>query len=518
MVESNPSPCLPPKPDNNEAKPPVTEKRTRRRAREVSSRYMILPPGSPSSSSSSISGDAHLAPSPFPVLPKAHNHQRKHRRAVPSSPDATDSESDSSSCFADENQPAVRCSDTPLPSFIPHRLLTAKRKPAVRLFSDNAGDQPPQQQNNARKQRPGTPMVLGFNASTTPRVNYSFQNDGRSMNGRRVAVPPRVSTCPLEQEACSVSNMGGLCESPPIPTSKARPTSELRSSMPEADLLPTMSMRRKDGNEDYSICHRSLNSALSSCQQAPFSVSKSVSKNLVSHRLSSVMPKNVGPCLPPQPPNTKPADVKKVKKALSKHEDIHLLRLLDNRYLQWRFANAKALAVMHARMVAAEKSLYDVLREISELQNSVTMKRVELEHLRSMNNLSTILESQTPILDHWATLEEDYSESLSGTIEALQNASLRLPLIGNVRADIQELEEVLGSATNMLQGISPSVNKFLPEAQERESFVSELARVVIRERALMQECGDRLSEVHKLQVKECSLRSEIMQLKRSTEE
>ncbi|KAJ0965223.1 hypothetical protein J5N97_026361 [Dioscorea zingiberensis] len=491
MVESNPSPCLPPKPDNNEAKPPVTEKRTRRRAREVSSRYMILPPGSPSSSSSSISGDAHLAPSPFPVLPKAHNHQRKHRRAVPSSPDATDSESDSSSCFADENQPAVRCSDTPLPSFIPHRLLTAKRKPAVRLFSDNAGDQPPQQQNNARKQRPGTPMVLGFNASTTPRVNYSFQNDGRSMNGRRVAVPPRENSVGSEQEACSVSNIGASVRVLQYLLSKARPTSELRSSMPEADLLPTMSMRRKDGNEDYSICHRSLNSALSSCQQAPFSVSN--------HQTQSQL------------------DVKKVKKALSKHEDIHLLRLLDNRYLQWRFANAKALAVMHARMVAAEKSLYDVLREISELQNSVTMKRVELEHLRSMNNLSTILESQTPILDHWATLEEDYSESLSGTIEALQNASLRLPLIGNVRIS-RSSRSPLGLLTNMLQGISPSVNKFLPEAQERESFVSELARVVIRERALMQECGDRLSEVHKLQVKECSLRSEIMQLKRSTEE
>ncbi|KAM0942997.1 putative QWRF family protein [Dioscorea sansibarensis] len=479
---------------------------------------MTIPPGSPSSS---ISGDVHLAPSPFPLLPKAHTHHRKQRKAVPSSPDGTDSESDSSSCYADENQPSVRCSETPLPSFIPHKLLTVKRKPTVRLFGDNAGDQQPQQPNNIRKQRPGTPVVLGFSVGNTPRLNLSSQNDARLMNGRRAAVPPRVSTCPLdvdnndvtgtgisslhnsissEQDACSISNMGGLCESPPIPSSKARSTSELRSSMPEADFLPTMSVRRKDGKEDYSICHRSLNSALSSCQQAPFSVSKSVSKNLISQRLSSVMPRNAGPCLPPQPPNLKPVDVKKVKKTVSRHEDVHSLRLIDNRYLQWRFANAKAQATTHVRKLAAEKSLSDVLSDMSELQNSVMMKKIELEHLKRMKNLSAILDTQLLILDDWAILEEDYSLSLSGAIEALQNASLQLPLTGNVRADIREIEEVLGSATNMMQAISPSLNRFLPEAQEMEITVSELARVVIREISLAQECGDLLSEVHTLQV------------------
>ncbi|KAH7674212.1 Elicitin protein [Dioscorea alata] len=67
----------------------------------------------------------------------------------------------------------------------------------------------------------------------------------------------------------------------------------------------------------------------------------------------------------------------------------------------------------------------------------------------------------------------------------------------------------------MLQAISPSVNRFLPEAQEMEIIVSELARVVTREISLAQECGDLLSEVHTLQVKECSLRSQLMQGKRS---
>lgn len=38
-----------------------------------------------------------------------------------------------------------------------------------------------------------------------------------------------------------------------------------------------------------------------------------------------------------------------------------------------------------------------------------------------------------PYLDEWTDLEGDYSSSLSGATKALQDASLRLPITGNVR-------------------------------------------------------------------------------------
>lgn len=51
------------------------------------------------------------------------------------------------------------------------------------------------------------------------------------------------------------------------------------------------------------------------------------------------------------------ADVKKGKKGASYIEDAHHLRLLYNRFLQWRFANARAEAVLYIQKVTAEVQL-----------------------------------------------------------------------------------------------------------------------------------------------------------------
>lgn len=39
-------------------------------------------------------------------------------------------------------------------------------------------------------------------------------------------------------------------------------------------------------------------------------------------------------------------------------------------------------------------------------------------------------------LDEWSTLEGEYLSSLSGVIDALVNASLQLPVGGNVQVDV----------------------------------------------------------------------------------
>ncbi|KAG1364263.1 protein ENDOSPERM DEFECTIVE 1 [Cocos nucifera] len=564
-------------------KPPATEKRPRRRAREVSSRYMLTPSSSSSPISSSSSyGDPHLASSPrvacpsFPhpllPLPKKHHHahQKQHRRtpSIPSSPDATDSEPESSTCFADENKPmgSVRRSlETPLLSGIQSKDTgTQRKRAAVRLFDDNGSErQPPLEHPKPidvkRRPRPGTPMVYPLDRTssgtsiTTPRSTYLSQNLQRSMAAGasaarratpRPPTPARVGPFPSEKdrgngrdetysensstvadfsdsETCSVSSQGGLCESPPLPghnSCRARPVSELRSSMPEADLLPTMSARRvvegssgrqDGGGQDSScrasnpLCYRSLNLALSSCHQHPSSLNKSLNGSLV-------------PLKPPQPPSTKFAlELKRGRKVSGRQEDVHMLRLLHNQYLRWRFVNAKAQAAIQAQRIAAERSLFGLSVEISELQSSVTEKRTELEQLRRRESFLSILKAQMPYLDGWTELEGDYSSSLSGATKALQDASLRLPIIGNVRADVRELKEVLDSAMHILESVSPHVGCFLPKAEGIEDKASDLARVVNSERTLTEECGNLLSEVHNLQVKECSLRSQLMQLKRS---
>jgi hypothetical protein len=62
---------------------------------------------------------------------------------------------------------------------------------------------------------------------------------------------------------------------------------------------------------------------------------------------------------PPQPQGPKVADLKKAailggRKVAGKQEDVHLLRLMDNSYLQYRFLNARAEAAGKAKAAAAE--------------------------------------------------------------------------------------------------------------------------------------------------------------------
>eukprot|EP00252_Welwitschia_mirabilis_P015830 TRINITY_DN3519_c0_g2_i2.p1 TRINITY_DN3519_c0_g2~~TRINITY_DN3519_c0_g2_i2.p1 ORF type:complete len:526 (+),score=103.19 TRINITY_DN3519_c0_g2_i2:241-1818(+) len=57
-------------------------------------------------------------------------------------------------------------------------------------------------------------------------------------------------------------------------------------------------------------------------------------------------------------------DVRKGKKGLSQVEDIHDLRMLNNRLLQWRFVNARSEATMHAQKATAENC--EILSESSK--------------------------------------------------------------------------------------------------------------------------------------------------------
>ncbi|CAI8590468.1 unnamed protein product [Vicia faba] len=216
--------------------------------------------------------------------------------------------------------------------------------------------------------------------------------------------------------------------------------------------------------------------------------------------------------LPPVAPHAKSAaDTRKGKKG-SQQDDVTSLKLLHNRYLQWRFANAKAEHAMKVQQKECEKALLSRAMKISEMRDSVNKKRIELERLRRSQILSRVLEAQTPYLDEWSAMEEDYSVSLTEAIQALLNASTQLPTGGNVRVDVREVGESLNSALKTMETIISNTQKLMPKAEEIDTSISELARVVGGERALIDECGGVLSKTHKSQVEECSLRAQLIQL------
>ncbi|KAA8537840.1 hypothetical protein F0562_027580 [Nyssa sinensis] len=209
------------------------------------------------------------------------------------------------------------------------------------------------------------------------------------------------------------------------------------------------------------------------------------------------------------------ADFRRGKTGENRIVDAHLLSLLYNRHLQWRFINARTDASLLAQRVTTEKSLYNAWVTTTKLRCSVISKRMELQLLKQNLKLYSILQGQILYLDDWDLVDRDHSSSLSGAIEALEASTLRLPVVGGARADTQNVKDAVCSAVDMMQAMASSICSLLPKVEQMNSLVSELANLTVKERALLDQCKDILSTLTALQVKDCSLRTHILQLKRA---
>ncbi|KAM2989253.1 hypothetical protein FF2_003256 [Malus domestica] len=207
-------------------------------------------------------------------------------------------------------------------------------------------------------------------------------------------------------------------------------------------------------------------------------------------------------------------DTRRGKMGEDRIVDAHMLRLLYNRYLQWRFVNARSDATFMVQRRNAEKNMWNAWVTTSELRHSVTLKKIKLLLLRQKLKLTSILRGQISYLEEWGLLERDHSSSLLGATEALQASTLRLPVVGKAMVDFQKLKEAVGSAADVMQTMASSICSLSSKVEEMNSLVCELMKVTTTERAVLEQCKDFLSTLSAMQVKDCSLRTHIIQLQR----
>ncbi|KAL3340368.1 hypothetical protein AABB24_028817 [Solanum stoloniferum] len=207
------------------------------------------------------------------------------------------------------------------------------------------------------------------------------------------------------------------------------------------------------------------------------------------------------------------ADARRGKVGENRIVDAHELRLLYNRNLQWRFVNAQAEAALRAQTTTAERTLYNAWLTTLKLRHSVKSKRIQLQLLRKNVKLHSILKGQRPCLENWSMIDGDHCNSLSGTICALEASTIRLPVVEGARAEVQNVKDAISSAVDVMQAMGSSMYSLLPKVEQVDSMVCELADVVASERALLDQCRDILSSMTALQVKECSLKTHLLQIK-----
>ncbi|KFK35970.1 hypothetical protein AALP_AA4G061500 [Arabis alpina] len=208
------------------------------------------------------------------------------------------------------------------------------------------------------------------------------------------------------------------------------------------------------------------------------------------------------------------ADIRRGKIGEDRVMDAHLLRLLYNRYLQWRFVNARADSTSMVQRLNAEKNLWNAWVSISELRHSVTLKRIKLLLLRQKLKLASILRGQMGDLEEWSLMDKDHSSSLSGATEALKASTLRLPIVGKTVVDIQDLKHAVSSAVDVMQAMSSSIFSLTLKVDEMNSVMVETVNITAKEKVFLERCQGFLSRVAAMQVTECSMKTHIIQLSR----
>ncbi|KAK8492257.1 hypothetical protein V6N11_074240 [Hibiscus sabdariffa] len=193
----------------------------------------------------------------------------------------------------------------------------------------------------------------------------------------------------------------------------------------------------------------------------------------------------------------------------NKISNAHLLRLLHNSLLQWRFVNTKADVFLSSQRSDAEKSLYNAWTTTSKLLEPVRAKRTELQLLRQNMKLISILKGQMIFLDKWAPLDHDYCSSLSRATEALKASMLRLPV-----ADVLKLNDAICSTVELMHAMASSICSLLPRVAELNSLVPELGNLSANEFVLLNRSKELLSAILAMQVTECSMRTHVSQLNR----
>ncbi|KAL4327966.1 hypothetical protein AHAS_Ahas13G0152900 [Arachis hypogaea] len=193
-------------------------------------------------------------------------------------------------------------------------------------------------------------------------------------------------------------------------------------------------------------------------------------------------------------------------------EDLHFLRLLDNRFMQWRFANARAQVVNENLTQTVQSNLICALDGLTKLRNSVMQKKIQLEREKLRMKLNLVLRSQMKLLETWGAMERQHMAEIAAMKDCLHSVVCKLPLLEGATVDIQSAFIAERQASDLTDSINSMLNSFSLPAYKTAELVSELAEVVAQEKLLLEEFYDLFHAVRVLELRERSLKCSLIQL------
>ncbi|XP_050387493.1 QWRF motif-containing protein 7 [Argentina anserina] len=155
-------------------------------------------------------------------------------------------------------------------------------------------------------------------------------------------------------------------------------------------------------------------------------------------------------------------------------EEFHQFRILHNRLLQWRFANARAQSAMVASQKVAQGRMFSVWLRISRLRTYVFDKQLQVEKLKHQMKVYQIVYPQISLLNEWGKLEKKNIESVSRMVRKLSGISNTIPLANDAKGDVASIHEAMITAMDVMAGIQATVTELLPQLEKLLYMVTEL--------------------------------------------
>ncbi|CAN6324606.1 unnamed protein product [Urochloa humidicola] len=201
------------------------------------------------------------------------------------------------------------------------------------------------------------------------------------------------------------------------------------------------------------------------------------------------------------------------KEETEKEEAAHQARMLAARLLQWRFANARMEKAMARATSAAENKLFYTWLRVAELRNIQAAKRIVAQRRRQKLKLARLLRPQLPLLASWEPLSKPHDDAAAGLAGALSAACTGVPLAAGAVAGVESLREAVLSCVGAVDEIQAAIDTFYATAGAASGALGELARTIEQEVECLEEATRLSSIVTALQVREVSLRANLIQAK-----
>ncbi|KAJ1410720.1 QWRF family [Sesbania bispinosa] len=193
-------------------------------------------------------------------------------------------------------------------------------------------------------------------------------------------------------------------------------------------------------------------------------------------------------------------------------EVVHQLRLLDNRLIQWRYANAKAQTVNANISHHAESNLIYAWDGLTKLRHSVLKKKIQFAREKLEMKIAFVLYHQMKLLEVWGGMERQHVSAITATKECLHSVVCRVPLLEGAKVNMQSTSFALRQASDIAAPIKSILTSFSPLVDKTAAILSELAKVVAQEKQLLQEFYDLFQTIYFFELQERSMKCNLIQL------